>query len=136
MNRAQTWAPRAVIGTLVFALAGCSVITHLVVPSTQPPVSGASRFEPPEKYTTFWKTLEGCARIKGNYKAIAWFKADSVTVDGTDYNAYWFGKWNRVVIRSDRLDNDATIKHEMMHALIQNGGHPATYFSGRCGNLG
>jgi hypothetical protein len=128
-------AAAMLLAVFVVSAAACSVVGQLIEPGTQPPVAGAQRYRPPARYATFWKTLEGCARRKGDFSSITWFKAPVVFVDGVDYQAYWFRKWNRVVLRSDKVDDDVLIKHEMMHALVQTSDHPLAFFDGPCGKL-
>jgi hypothetical protein len=124
---------------LVFALiptmSGCDLIVEPHNPRTVPPIDGAVLFIPPPRYQTLWQELLTCSGLSGSLGEITWFKADAVVVGGTTYVGFWWERWNRIVLRADMVDNDRLVKHEMMHALLQDGAHPAQYFNGACGSL-
>jgi hypothetical protein len=82
-----------------------------------------------------WEELLACSGLTGNFGGVTWFRATSITVGGTVYAGFWFEDWNRIVIGDDYINNDRVVKHEMMHALLDLGGHPQGYFNGPCGPL-
>ncbi|HEY2856308.1 MAG TPA: hypothetical protein VGJ18_25935 [Gemmatimonadaceae bacterium] len=42
---------------------------------------------------------------------------------------------NRVVIAEGQMYHGSTVRHEMLHALLRQGGHPRTEFLGACASL-
>jgi hypothetical protein len=93
------------------------------------------KFSPPPRYQTLWNELMACTQLSGNLASITWFRSDVIVLGGQQYVGFWFEDWNRIVLRTDRIDHDNTVKHEMMHALLQSGAHDPVFYNGRCGQL-
>ena len=80
---------------------------------------------------------EACARQLGNFKAIRWYEIPeyAITIDGEEYDGYWFRGGDRILLTGRTARVGQTVRHEMLHALLNNGGHPVEYFVNRCGAL-
>jgi len=47
----------------------------------------------------------------------------------------WYPSGNRIALGSDDQFAGALVRHEMLHALLQRGGHPRSVFVNRCGGV-
>jgi hypothetical protein len=97
---------------------------------------GTERFTPPAVYRQWWDLTEACSGLAGDFSRVAWYRVrDTSRIpfgDGTLVNGYWHPSGNRVVLAdSAELDGDL-VRHEMLHALLQDGRHPRDAFIGRC----
>lgn len=125
---------RGVVGLttlfVVCAVAACSWITAPLPPN-------AERFAPPAVYTRWWSMTEACSGRSGDLAAVHWYRVpgSSVRLDGQDVGGYWSSGDNRIVLPKGYLDDGAAVRHEMLHALLQTGGHPRQQFLGACASL-
>jgi hypothetical protein len=94
----------------------------------------------PVQYATWWRMTEACSGLRGDLDAVRWYAVPSgpFAVGGgagaeARYDGYWFGDGNRIVLAAGWTGVGATVRHEMLHALLQSGAHPAAYFRERCG---
>jgi hypothetical protein len=119
---------------LLLALTECSDPTGIAFPSDAMPLSTR-----PVQYATWWGMIEACSGVRGDLGAVRWYAAPggafTVEPNGKPYDGYWFGDGNRIVLAGDAVGNGATVRHEMLHALLRTGAHPSQYFRERCGPL-
>jgi hypothetical protein len=98
---------------------------------------GAVRFEPPLSYQTWWSRTQACAALDGTLESIRWYAVPHTRVFSTEAGPE-VGRWSRggngieIVIADAYLNNEMVIRHEMLHALLDQSGHPAEYFVDRC----
>lgn len=118
---------------LLLSLAACESPTGL------PP--GAQRFTPPAVYRQWWALTETCSGLQGDFDAVQWYVVPGERTiqldDGAVTSAAWDAKRNRILIAAGpdgRYAGDL-VRHEMLHALRQAGGHPREDFIGRCGGV-
>lgn len=129
----KRYSPRAgrSLGLLVLGVGsapGCR-------PPTDPPLPpGAERYAPPPVYARWWAVTEACSGITRPLAAVTWYAAPGLTVPAgpQDASAYWSPAGNRVVVSRGLTLAGATIRHEMLHALLRAAGHPREAFLGRC----
>ena len=94
-------------------------------------------FTPPAAYRLWWARTEACSARRGDLSAIEWFVVPQVSTFGTTEGAK-VARWShgeggaRVVIAGAFVNDEMVVRHEMLHALLDQGGHPAEYFVGRC----
>jgi hypothetical protein len=88
--------------------------------------------EPLPIFREWWKLVEACAGRTGDFTTIHWYttRGSPLVLDGQQYNGYWFGDGNRIVIAN--LHDGQTVRHEMLHAILQRGDHPLDAFAGTC----
>ncbi len=113
-------------------LAGCR---NLVDP---PLPGGAQRYSPPAVYATWWAMTEHCAGIFASMNRILWFDVPGVSTlqsDIPDVQGYWSAASNRIVLAGNAAMDGSTVRHEMLHALLQRGTHPRNAFLDRCGGV-
>jgi hypothetical protein len=86
----------------------------------------------------WWTALEICSGITRSWREPTYYvlmgKSD-VVVNGHSYWAYWVREGNKIILSEAWASNTKLVKHEMMHALLQDGTHPTKYFNGVCGDL-
>ena len=130
MRLRYRWRVRRSLGLLALGASalGCR-------PLTDPPLPpGAERYAPPPVYARWWATTEACSGITRPLAAVAWYAAPGLTVPAgrRDASAYWSAPGNRIVVSRGLTLEGATIRHEMLHALLRAPGHPRGAFLGRC----
>lgn len=116
--------------------AGCSAVTE---PSSPSVPAGAVAFSPSPAFQDWWRATETCAGLSGNFSSIEWFVIPGVeTFDpGTGHPVV--GMWSRdgnrsrITLAGAWQQSEFVARHEMLHALIGQSGHPALYFETRCG---
>ena len=72
----------------------------------------------------------------GAFDAVDWYSTSSGTLSSRDGNAVgaWFPDGNRIAISRSWMDYGPLVRHEMLHAILQTGSHPAEFFERRCGD--
>ncbi|MEO8909835.1 MAG: hypothetical protein ABI408_06355 [Gemmatimonadaceae bacterium] len=97
----------------------------------------AVRVEPSAQYAQWWSDLEACSGMWGTLSAVSFYEVGGYDfpVKGHDFWGYWFEDGNKIVLATAHAQDKTLVEHEMMHALLQTGLHPALYFNGACGDL-
>lgn len=117
---------------LTFALAGCDFITDPAFPGHAVP------FSPPALYGIWWDMTESCAGLSVPFEDIQWFviPESSSFVFGRDVaGGVWFPSRKAIVLVSEGVLEGPLVRHEMLHALLQNGGHPRAEFLNLCAGV-
>lgn len=130
----------------VLVLVACSEITA-------PPSDTALEITPiPAHYRVWWDELESCAKLSGDIDRVRFYADESQymgqTPEGKPARAYaQRGSRPFIVFFKDARHYEGVVKHEMLHILLGEGGHPVEYFGaprtpgnldgidGVCGNL-
>lgn len=93
----------------------------------------ARPFTPPPHFAWWWHLVEQCAGRSGSFTSIQWYLHPGVIrVGGGNYAGYWWGDGNRIVLESGIEYYGGIVRHEMLHALLREGGHDREYFGSRC----
>ena len=124
---------RARIATLLLAVLGCrDVAAPVVLPPNTRPLAPR-----PIQYATWWRMTEACSGLQGNLDAITWYlvRSQEIDIGGEAYDGYWYEDGNRILLSKPSVRDGGTVRHEMLHALLQSGAHPVEYFVTRCGAL-
>lgn len=121
----------AMVALLTFPLGldGCDRIVDPKLPDD------AELFTPPPVYSTWWQMTEACSAQTGSLDAVTWYRTDREVHDartGEVVAGYWTAGSNRIVLNGAVLMSGGTVRHEMLHALLQKGGHPRDQFLGKC----
>lgn len=90
------------------------------------------------QYRVWWEELEACSGLSGDFDAVRFYvlpDRSSFTVDGKTYWGYWSPQGNTITLAERWAMTEKLVKHEEMHALLQDTSHPAAYFNGACGDL-
>ncbi|MEO8637243.1 MAG: hypothetical protein ABI587_18355 [Gemmatimonadales bacterium] len=117
---------------LLATLAACEMLG----PAEAPP-SGAMLLIAPPEYEAWWAATEACAGRTSDFQRIEWYVVPDVPTFPTT-SGQKVGLWShssggmRIILAGDYADNELVVRHEMLHALLDREGHPATYFQERC----
>src|SRR5690242_724428 len=96
------------------------------------------QIQPPKEFQRYWKLDERCSGLTGNFKQVKFFVYytynDEVYIlnDSSFVVAWWTKDNNGIYILSRHASDSAIVRHEMIHALRQEGGHPKSIFQDRC----
>ena len=88
---------------------------------------------PPDEYATWYRELELCSGLKGDFGGIAFYTTTANEHQGHHFDGYW--QAGGIVLNRHKLGDKELILHEMMHDLTRSGAHPREYFKGKCGDL-
>lgn len=98
--------------------------------------ANAVEFAPPSVYVELWTEVEACSRVSGDFQLLHWF-----VVLGSDdqfscpqHGGSCGGWWefpHEIYLAEPEVHNAAThyrtVRHEMLHDLLQTGEHPAAF---------
>jgi hypothetical protein len=98
------------------------------------PLPDATRFTPPAVYARWWQLTESCSGRTASFDAVHWYRVPGRLVPffGGFVEGFWAQRGNRIVLADSVRELGATVRHEMLHALVQLPGHPEEFFVGRC----
>jgi hypothetical protein len=117
----------------ILALTGaCVVLTEPAFPVD------AVRISAPARFAAWWKVTEACSGLTGDFASVGWYVVPSerVTVAGNQFDGYtWTDGGARIVLARTMVTEGELVRHEMLHVLLQRGGHPAAFFRERCGDI-
>ena len=115
---------------VVYSMAACSLMTAPLPPN-------AERFTPPAVFSRWWAMTEACSGRSGDLRAVSWYRVPRAQIALGDQSVagYWSRNANRIVLAEPFIDDGATVRHEMLHALLQTGKHPRSQFLGACASL-
>lgn len=122
----------ALVLTVGCVTAGCGLLTE---PAPYWP-SNVYAITPDTAYTTYWHQMEECSGLRAHFARVSWFRADSL-LDYPGLGAFGLADWrqHRIALDGRYLRDAVTIRHEMLHELLQRDGHPEDYFGLKCGGL-
>src|SRR5260221_14753061 len=115
MSNSSRWASRLLIAALCTISIGCN--------SFEP--EGDTPFQPPAVYREWWAKTQACSGRKADFNRIRW-----ALVPGNSFpckSGQCVGHWEsngEIWIASDWKDNEMVVRHEILHALIGEPGHP------------
>ena len=92
-----------------------------------------SKIQPNEDFKRWWREVEECTGTRSDFDDIIWYQANQI-VNPAREEAYWGVYFHNppeiVVLRNvspERMEN--TIKHEILHRLIEGQGHDEKLFN-------
>jgi len=95
----------------------------------------AEQFAPPLVYSTWWNMTQACSGVTGSLAAVTWVKTGEILRDprtGEPIIGYWSAGSNRIVLVNTAVMSGGAVRHEMLHALLRQPGHPRNQFLGKC----
>jgi len=113
-------------------LAGVAAVAVLSVSGCGFDPLGAEAWSAPPSYRVWWERTEACSERTGSFEAVQWL---IVPGDGFDCpSGKCAGRWEpgRIYIASAFVDDEMVVRHEMLHALLDRGGHPNPPFGVGC----
>jgi hypothetical protein len=126
---------RFVPGILMLSsVAACAVPRAAGAPLA--PVERAWEVPTLELYSDWWRKTEECSGRKGDMSEVTFYAVDAPTgaigLNGTVAHGWWVRQGNRIYLPANALGEEWLVRHEMLHALLQRGSHPAGQFVGAC----
>lgn len=95
----------------------------------------AAPMAPPVEFRTWWEVVESCSGRTARFDNVRWFRADDLMIRGELALGAWFRTGNRIALLGSRSFPPAIVRHEMLHAILQDSDHPAEFFQSRCGDV-
>ncbi|MDX2261501.1 MAG: hypothetical protein SFU84_07360 [Gemmatimonadales bacterium] len=95
---------------------------------------GALPMAPPSSYLAWWHETEACAGIEGDFPAVQWFEVPGESFECPSGRCV--GRWeppDRIYVASAWAGHEMVVRHEMLHQLLAEDGHPPDLFERRCG---
>jgi hypothetical protein len=108
--------------------------------AVDPPLPrGAELMIAPPVYATWWAMTETCSDLRGPLDRVERYRvpnAATVPYPGvSDATGYWSFASDRIVLAGESVLDGGAVRHEMLHALLQNGRHLRPAFLERCGGV-
>ena len=120
-------------GSLALAvISGCTPTE----PSSPLP-DGAIAIDAPLEYAVWFERTERCANLSGLITSIQFYVIPGVDTFLTDQGEK-VGMWTRrgehhsIIIAGNYRNHEMVVRHEMLHSLIGQSGHPDEYFGQKC----
>jgi len=89
-----------------------------------------------ELYGEWWHKTETCSGRKGDMSRVTFYAVDApsgaIGLNGTTAHGWWVRQGNRIYLPANALGEEWLVRHEMLHALLQRGSHPAKNFVAAC----
>ncbi len=89
--------------------------------------------EPPAVYREWWARTESCSGRSGEFERVEW-----LVVPGRSFrcsSGECAGHWepgHRIYIAEEWMYNEMVVRHEILHDLLDRGGHPNPPFGEGC----
>ena len=105
---------------------------------TEPlPEIGATEFTPPAQYALWWEMAQACSGLRRDMREVHWLTDPSSnrrTLEGTADTVVgeWYSGTSSIVLTREYINDPGVVRHEMLHALIRDPGHPAAVFRDGC----
>jgi hypothetical protein len=83
------------------------------------------RFDPPAEYRAWFASTEACSGLVGDYERLRFYR-----VPGSEFgcpSGTCVARWtddHRIFVAEAFLDDEMVLRHEMLHDLIGQPGHP------------
>jgi hypothetical protein len=92
---------------------------------------------PPVQYRIWWEMIESCSGHTASFDAVRWYRVpigEGLRVQGESAAGAWFAAENAIAIGDGWRANGSLVRHEILHAVLQDGSHPDEYFRSACGD--
>jgi len=97
------------------------------------PGAESTDFQPPAVYRQWWAETEACAGRRGDFARIRWIVVHAPSFDCPSGRCV--GRWEatgEIYLARDWVGHEMVVRHEMLHALIGEPGHPDPPFRRGC----
>ncbi|MGH7548481.1 MAG: hypothetical protein ACREMM_09930 [Gemmatimonadales bacterium] len=92
--------------------------------------AGARPYAPPDAYHAWWAEIEACARLTGDFTAIAWYEVPGSRYACPGYARGCAGWWrppHTIYMAQASVKERRPVQHEMLHDLVQRSDHPPVF---------
>ena len=87
-------------------------------------------------YQEWWDKTVACSGQTGQMTNVSFYAVDApagaIELAGEMAHAWWVREGNRIYLPASALGEEWLVRHEMLHALLQRGSHPASVFVQAC----
>jgi hypothetical protein len=87
-------------------------------------------------YQEWWDKTVACSGQHGRMTDVTFYAVDApagaIELAGEMAHAWWVREGNRIYLPASALGEEWLVRHEMLHALLQRGSHPASAFVHSC----
>lgn len=100
-------------------------------------IEGAVAYAPPDTFRHYWAEVEACSGLRGDFDRVRWHTVGDrhhFRIDDVQYGGYWFPSHD-ILLAGRRVNDQRTIRHEMLHDLLGHSWHPPEFFVTRCGEV-
>jgi len=96
-------------------------------------ITGDRPMEAPAIYREWWAKTEACSGLSGDFDRVEWLMVPGESFDCK--SGQCVGHWHpghQIYIAEPYLENEMVVRHEMLHDLLNGGGHPNPPFGADC----
>lgn len=131
-NRKALLKALRVTGALIVLLS--EIACHLFYAQLPP---GTQSFTPPAVYKRWWSLVEECSGRSFDMREVRWYHVSgrSFTIKGMAAGGFYTNGSHRLVLADSLIQSGESVRHEMLHAMLQKTGHPRSEFLGDCAGL-
>jgi hypothetical protein len=108
-------------------------------PSLESPLpASARRLTPPAIFGEWWAMTTECSGSSAPMSSVQFYVVPGVSLfwrEGSVVNGFWTRTGNRIVLAEGAIDDGSVVRHEMLHALTNDGRHTRQAFLERCGGV-
>lgn len=91
---------------------------------------------PRPEYALWWKLTERCAGRTADLGDFHWYVVPGVAVfSDKQLEGEENSTTKRIILAGKMVDSGGVVRHEMLHALLSQHGHPAEYFQQKCAGV-
>jgi hypothetical protein len=87
-------------------------------------------------YQEWWDKTVACSGHSGKMTDVNFYAVDApsgaIELAGEMAHAWWVREGNRIYLPANALGEEWLVRHEMLHALLKRGSHPAEVFVQAC----
>ncbi len=118
---------RGAVRTLVAVAGLMTTACSGFEPDGAEPIAASAQFH------AWWSATEACAGLTGDLGRV-----EFAIVPGQAFacpTGWCVGRWepgHRIYLAGDYVGNELVVRHEMLHELLGQSGHPPAYFEQRC----
>ncbi|HYC34070.1 MAG TPA: hypothetical protein VEB59_17390 [Gemmatimonadales bacterium] len=96
-------------------------------------IVGDQPMDAPEIYREWWAKTEACSGLSGDYDRVEWqvVAGDSFDCKSGQCVGHWQPS-HQIWIAEPYVNNEMVVRHEMLHDLLNGGGHPNPPFGEGC----
>jgi hypothetical protein len=119
---------------LLFGLSGCAAPRAAGAPLA--PMGRSWAVPTLGLYQEWWDRTVACSGYQGKMTDVSFYAVDApagaIELAGEMAHAWWVREGNRIYLPASALSEEWLVRHEMLHALMQRGTHPADVFVEAC----
>jgi hypothetical protein len=108
-------------------------------PRLESPLPASARpFDPPTVFGEWWAMTAECSGSSAPMASVQFYVVPGVSLfwrEGSVVNGFWSRTGNRIVLAEGAVSDGEVVRHEMLHALTNDGRHTRQAFLERCAGV-